>query len=183
MIFMVGARAAHSHRTRSERILAMRITFADQMDTGDTAAWNSLLRGSNPFVRHEFLSALEHHGAVGGDSGWEPCHVLAWQDDALVGALPLYLKQHSWGEFVFDWSWAAAYHRAGQAYYPKLVAASPYSPCTGPRLLVAAAPQPPCIACFRMSGRSACSNDAAFTRASAVNITGTTAATAISTIT
>ena len=133
--------AAHPRRTRSDRIFAMRITFADQMDTVDIAAWNSLLRGNNPFVRHEFLSALEHHGAVGGDSGWEPCHVLAWQDDALVGALPLYLKQHSWGEFVFDWSWAEAYHRAGQAYYPKLVAASPYSPCTGPRLLVADTPQ------------------------------------------
>src|SRR3569833_40849 len=103
--------AAHPRRTRSDRIFAMRITFADQMDTVDIAAWNSLLRGNNPFVRHEFLSALEH-------------------DDAVGGALPLYLKQHSWGEFVFDWAWAEAYHRAGQAYYPKLVAASPYSPCT-----------------------------------------------------
>src|SRR3569832_2157525 len=106
MIFMVGARAAHSHRTRSDRILAMRITFADQMDTVDIAARNSLLRGNNPFVSHEFLSALEHHGEEGGDSGWEPCHVLAWQYDARVVALPLYLIQHSWGEFVFDRPWS-----------------------------------------------------------------------------
>src|SRR3569833_1645260 len=113
--------AAHPRRTRSDRIFAMRITFADQMDTVDIAAWNSLLRGSNPFVRHDFLSALEHHGAVGGDSGWEPCQVLAWQDNALVGALPLYLIQLSWVEFVFVWSLAEAYHRAGRAGGPERV--------------------------------------------------------------
>src|SRR3569832_208317 len=83
--------AAHTHSTRSDRIFAMRSTFADQMDTVDIAALNSLLRGNNPFVRHEFLSALEHLCAVGGDSGGVPCHVLAWQADALAGALPLYL--------------------------------------------------------------------------------------------
>src|SRR3569832_1137613 len=84
--------AAHPRRTRSDRIFAMRITFADQMDTVDIAAWNSLLHGNNPFVRHEFLSALEHHRAENNDSNRKPNQKLAWQDDALVGALPRYLK-------------------------------------------------------------------------------------------
>lgn len=114
----------------------MRITMLTNMNDVDARAWNGLLGNSYPFMRHEFLNALEQHGAVGKDSGWTPCHLLAWQESELVGALPLYLKHHSWGEFVFDWAWAEAYQRSGKAYYPKLVAAAPYSPCTGPRLLV-----------------------------------------------
>lgn len=117
----------------------MRIAVAEQIDEVDAGAWNHLA-GRYPFLRHEFLSALERHGAVGGDSGWTPQHLLAWNGAELVGAVALYLKAHSWGEFVFDWGWAEAYQRTGRAYYPKLVAAAPYSPCTGPRLLVAAVP-------------------------------------------
>lgn len=79
--------------------------------------------------------ALERHGCVGGDTGWQPSHLLA-KDEAgqLVGAVPLYLKQHSYGEFVFDFSWAQASHRLGRHYYPKLVSAIPFVPSTGPRI-------------------------------------------------
>lgn len=102
--------------------------------------WNALEGGiDNPFMRHEFLAGLEAHGCVGAKWGWHPCHLLLEGDDGgLLGALPLYRKDNSYGELVFDWSWAEAYQRAGLPYYPKLVSAVPYSPVSGPRLLVAA---------------------------------------------
>jgi hypothetical protein len=91
----------------------------------------------NPCLRHEFLAALERHGCVGEAFGWLPRHIVTYDDSGSpVGAVPLYLKDNSYGEFVFDWSWATAYERAGMPYYPKLVAAVPYTPVTGPRLLV-----------------------------------------------
>jgi predicted N-acyltransferase len=91
----------------------------------------------NPFVSHAFLSALEDSGCVGGKTGWAPVHVLV-EDEAerLLGAAPCYLKSHSMGEYVFDHSWADAYTRAGGHYYPKLQVAVPFTPVTGPRLLV-----------------------------------------------
>lgn len=102
------------------------------------AQWNALSLQGNPFVRHEFLLALERAGCVGGASGWLPDHlVLEGDGGRLLGAVPLYRKQHSWGEFVFDWSWARAYEQAGMRYYPKLVSMPPFTPATGPRLLVA----------------------------------------------
>lgn len=114
----------------------MHITIAEQLSEIEARAWNRFPTGGYPFIRHEFLSALERHGAVGGHSGWTPRYLLAWDDTALIGALPLYLKSHSWGEFVFDWAWAQAYAHHGKDYYPKLVAAIPYTPCTGPRILL-----------------------------------------------
>ena len=86
------------------------------------ADWDALDTAGNPFLRHAFLEALEATARVGGESGWQPLH-LALTDAAgrLVGAVPQYAKSHSWGEFVFDWSWAQSYSRAGLAYYPKLV--------------------------------------------------------------
>jgi predicted N-acyltransferase len=102
------------------------------------ADWNALDGSGNPFVSHAFLDELEANDCVGGDSGWVPQHlVLRDEQDRLVAAAPQYLKQHSWGEFIFDWSWAQAYARAGLDYYPKLLSAVPYTPVTGPRLLVA----------------------------------------------
>jgi uncharacterized protein len=100
------------------------------------AHWDGLCRTPDPFIRHAFLDALEQHGCVGGDSGWEPCH-LVLEDVAgqLAAALPLYRKQHSWGEFVFDFNWARAAADAGLPYYPKLLCAIPFTPATGPRLL------------------------------------------------
>ena len=101
------------------------------------ADWDALDTAGNPFLSHAFLEALEACGCVGGDSGWEPHHLLLREESGrLVGAVPRYRKAHSWGEFVFDWSWAQSYARAGLAYYPKHLAAVPFTPVTGPRLLV-----------------------------------------------
>lgn len=100
------------------------------------SAWAMLHAGDNPFVTHRFLHTLEASGAVGPGTGWQPCHLLA--EDAtgrLLGAVPLYAKTHSLGEYVFDHGWAAAWERAGGQYYPKLLAAVPFTPVSGPRLL------------------------------------------------
>ncbi|WP_447592606.1 GNAT family N-acetyltransferase [Aquipseudomonas campi] len=101
-----------------------------------SAAWDALLPEAQPFVRHAFLSALEDSGSIGAHSGWQPAHRL-WCDahGQPLAALPAYVKSHSFGEYVFDMSWADACHRAGIAYYPKLLGAVPFSPVGGPRLL------------------------------------------------
>ncbi len=96
--------------------------------------WN-VLAGDSPFLQHAFLDALETTGCVGAPVGWEPVHLALFRDGRLAAAMPLYVKHHSWGEFVFDWAWADAYRRHGLAYYPKLVCCVPFSPVPGPRLL------------------------------------------------
>lgn len=104
----------------------------------DASAWNAIPGAEAPFLRHEFLLALEQSGCATPATGWEANHVLLHGPDGrLAGALPLFLKPHSWGEFVFDFAWADAYHRAGLHYYPRLVSAVPFTPATGPRLLAA----------------------------------------------
>lgn len=115
----------------------MQIQIAHSIDAVSAAQWNRLNPDNNPFLRHEFLAALEHHDCVGRTFGWLPHHILIQDEQrSLIGAAPLYLKTNSYGEFVFDWAWADAYERAGMAYYPKAVCATPYTPATGPRLLV-----------------------------------------------
>jgi uncharacterized protein len=96
--------------------------------------WNALA-GTHPLLQHAFLSTLESAHCVGSDTGWMPEHLTWWEGEELVAALPLYRKTHSYGEFVFDWSWARAYAEAGGAYYPKLTSALPFTPCPGTRLL------------------------------------------------
>ena len=109
----------------------------DQLAAAD---WNRLAGDDLPHLRHEFLAAMERHGCVGERFGWLPRHLgLYDQAEQLVAAAPCYLKFNSYGEFVFDWAWADAYRRAGLAYYPKLVIASPYTPATGQRVLTGAA--------------------------------------------
>ncbi|GHE21521.1 GNAT family N-acetyltransferase [Halomonas urumqiensis] len=103
----------------------------------DAAAWNALVGDDHPFIRHEFLHALEASGSVSAATGWVPRHLTLWQGAALVGVLPLYHKLHSFGEYVFDWSWADAWERAGGRYYPKGLSAIPYTPAPGPRLALA----------------------------------------------
>jgi hypothetical protein len=93
------------------------------------------IAGGQPFLRHGFLSALHESGCASPSTGWTPRYLTAWREGALAGALPLYAKAHSYGEYVFDWSWADAYRRHGRRYYPKLVAAIPFTPVTGPRVL------------------------------------------------
>lgn len=102
----------------------------------DSDAWNACA-GADPFTSHGFLSALEDSGSVGAEAGWAPRHLAVHAPDGrLSGIAPLYLKNNSYGEYVFDWSWADAYARAGGQYYPKLQCAVPFTPVTGPRLLV-----------------------------------------------
>ncbi len=101
--------------------------------------WNNLAGDANPFARHEFLHALERAGCTGTGTGWLPQHTVITDESSgkLLGAVPLYLKEHSYGEYVFDWAWANAYAHANLEYYPKLVAAVPFTPATGSRLLIA----------------------------------------------
>ena len=100
------------------------------------AEWDRCAGDENPFVSHAFLSALEDSGSVSAHTGWAPYHVVIENDDGtLRGCVPMYLKSHSQGEYVFDQSWAHAYERAGGSYYPKLQVSVPFSPVTGPRLL------------------------------------------------
>jgi uncharacterized protein len=99
------------------------------------AAWDALRADANPFVSHAFLSALERTGCVRPEWGWQAHHLGLYEQGQLLAAAPLYLKGNSHGEFVFDWSWASAWERAGGDYYPKLLNGVPYSPVPGPRLL------------------------------------------------
>ncbi len=99
--------------------------------------WDSLVPGGNPFVRHAFLAVLEESGSATAETGWQPLHLLAESGGRPCGAVPLYAKSHSWGEYVFDHAWADAFEQAGGRYYPKLLAAVPFTPVPGPRLLVA----------------------------------------------
>jgi predicted N-acyltransferase len=111
-------------------------TQIDSLSAVEPGAWNALA-GDNPLLRHEFLLAMETSACVGPGTAWHPRHLLLHDGNAkLIGALPLYFKDDSRGEFVFDWSWADAYERAGLPYYPKLVSAVPFTPATGARLLV-----------------------------------------------
>ena len=97
--------------------------------------WNNLINNANPFLRHEFLAGLERYQCL-DDHGWYPNHLAVFSGEKLVGALPVYFKSNSLGEFVFDWDWAEAYQRAGGQYYPKIVSAIPFTPVMGERLLV-----------------------------------------------
>ena len=118
----------------NEQALTSRV--APSVTSLPRAQWDALDPTGNPFVSHDFLSALEESGSVGGDSGWMPAPVVIEAPGGeLVGAMPAYLKQHSQGEYVFDHAWADAWHRAGGRYYPKLQIAVPFTSATGPRLL------------------------------------------------
>ena len=98
------------------------------------AAWDALTDGT-PLLSHAFFSALENSGSVGQGTGWQPHPLIVTQGEQVIGAMPLFLKSHSYGEYVFDWAWADAYARTGLEYYPKLLSAIPFSPITSSRLL------------------------------------------------
>ena len=110
------------------------IEITASLSAVSAAQWN-LLAGDDPFTQHGFLQLLQDTDCAVPDTGWTPCHVLLREQGALQAAAPAYLKTHSRGEFVFDQSWAQAYHQHGLDYYPKLVVAAPFTPVAGPRLL------------------------------------------------
>ena len=113
------------------------VKVLENIDAIAPSEWDACAGTDNPFVRHTFLRALEDSDSVGKQSGWLPQHlVIEDEEGRLLGAVPMYLKSHSQGEYVFDWGWADAYERAGGRYYPKLQASIPFSPVAGPRLLV-----------------------------------------------
>ena len=112
------------------------VTVTESISDIPAAEWNGLAGCDNPFLRHEFLLAAEESGSASAASGWTPRHLAVRDANGLRAAMPLYEKSHSWGEFVFDWSWARAYDQAGFDYYPKLVSALPFTPATGRRLLL-----------------------------------------------
>ncbi len=109
--------------------------IASGVSTVPAAQWDALAGPGDPFVSHAFLALLEESGSVGPDTGWTPLPILVERDGRMFAAAAAYLKTHSQGEYVFDHGWADAWERAGQAYYPKLQVAVPFTPCVGPRLL------------------------------------------------
>ena len=114
------------------------IRVFDEPAAIDALQWNALLdaqTSSTPFMRHEYLVAMHTSASASGATGWLPQFLAIVHDDVLVAACPLYLKDHSYGEYVFDWAWADAYQRHGLRYYPKLLGAVPFTPVPGPRLL------------------------------------------------
>lgn len=102
----------------------------------DAADWDACVGPEQPFLSHAFLSALETSGSAGAETGWLPVHLTVEATGRLVACAPMYIKSHSFGEYVFDWGWANAYERAGGRYYPKLQVSVPFTPVPGPRLLV-----------------------------------------------
>ncbi|WP_299176691.1 GNAT family N-acetyltransferase [uncultured Neptuniibacter sp.] len=113
----------------------LELKFSHKISEIGANIWNSLCQEDYPFCRYEFLHALESSGSVCAKTGWQPLYIQLQEDGTTIAVMPLYLKNHSYGEYVFDWAWADAYHRYGLDYYPKLVTAIPYSPVEGPRLL------------------------------------------------
>ena len=115
--------------------LNLRIAVISSLADVAPGDWNACVSDDDPFTEYAFLRALETSDSVGQRTGWYPQFVLVWSENVLVGAVPLYLKDNSYGEYIFDWAWAQGAQRARVAYYPKLVAAVPFTPATGNRLL------------------------------------------------
>ncbi|GHB15976.1 GNAT family N-acetyltransferase [Salinicola rhizosphaerae] len=117
--------------------MTLRVEQLGSLANVSAVAWNAVIGDRYPFLRHEFLAALEGCGCASVDTGWEPDHLAVFEGERLVAVLPRYAKYHSRGEYVFDWSWADAWERAGGDYYPKSLSAIPFTPAMGARLAVA----------------------------------------------
>src|SRR3954468_13496399 len=116
-----------------------RLEVVDSLAGVDRDEWNAPA-GDQPFARHEFFSALVESGCAAAATGWRPQFLLLRRSGALAGAMPLFAKTHSYGEYVFDWAWADAHERNGVEYYPKLLGAVPFTPVRGTRILGEKAP-------------------------------------------
>lgn len=114
----------------------MIIRFIDSIHQLPPIEWDGICKTDYPFIQYAFLAALEDSQSVGKQSGWQTAHIVVYDHDQLIAFMPGYFKNHSYGEYVFDWSWANAYHQYGKDYYPKWINAIPFTPCTGPRLLI-----------------------------------------------
>jgi len=112
----------------------MIIRIIEKLSDIPATQWDAFA-GNNPFLKHAYLNALQETGCAAPETGWQAQFITLWDDGRLVAGMPLYLKSHSYGEFVFDWAWAEAYQRHGLHYYPKLVCSVPFTPASGPRLL------------------------------------------------
>ena len=116
--------------------MTYRFTVISSLSDVGQPAWDALAAADgNPFLSYAFLHALHESGSASADTGWQPQYLAVHEGKQLVAAMPLYVKHHSYGEYVFDWAWADAYHRNGIEYYPKLLSAIPFTPVTGGRLL------------------------------------------------
>ena len=115
----------------------MKIELVSNLINVDKDQWNRLNVTNHPFTSYEFLTSLELSHSVCPKTGWTPQHIVIKDNkNILIGALPNYLKMHSYGEYIFDHSWANAFENAGGQYYPKLLSAIPFTPATGPRFLI-----------------------------------------------
>ena len=110
-----------------------RLEFQSSFKNINQKEWNDLTK-SNPFLRLEFFQSLEASKSIGEGTGWHPFPAIVIDQGSLVGASPVFLKEHSYGEYVFDWSWAEAYQKYGKNYYPKIASCIPFTPATGPRI-------------------------------------------------
>jgi predicted N-acyltransferase len=108
--------------------------FINNISDIDSKVWHDFFGVTHPFTRYEYLSALEMSRCVSAETGWTPMHLMVMDADNVMALMPLYLKTHSWGEYVFDWAWAEAYERHNIDYYPKLVSSIPFTPTTGQRI-------------------------------------------------
>ncbi len=122
------------HNGQTQRQRQLKIDCLDSLTKVEARHWNQLCGCENPFLRYEFLAGLETSGCL-SEHGWQPCHIVIRDGHSLLAAMPLYLKQDSIGEFVFDHDWAHAYYQTGQHYYPKAVSAIPFTPVSGRRML------------------------------------------------
>jgi len=112
----------------------MKINFLRSINDISAAHWDALFANNSPFTQHAFLLALESSGCTQASTGWQSQHIIVSQNDQPIAAMPCFIKTHSYGEYVFDWTWADAYHQHGYQYYPKLLFAIPFTPSTGHRL-------------------------------------------------
>ena len=121
-----------------DRLDDIELSFYDSVASIGQSNWQRVFSDDNPFTQFEYLLALEQSLSVCFESGWHPKHLVVTSAKEVIAILPCYEKSHSWGEYVFDWAWAEAYERNGLEYYPKLVAAIPFTPVSGQRIGIAA---------------------------------------------
>ncbi len=125
--------------TATESRAVLTVETVERISDIPASHWQTFAGNDNPLVSHAFLDAMETSGAATASTGWQPCHLKFYLDGEWVGVAPAYLKNHSLGEYVFDWAWADAWQRHGLPYYPKLLIAIPFTPCQGPRLMLSEA--------------------------------------------